>query len=241
MGECWRVCTSVAATAFSTHQLTRGCAIITSHARRRDAAEGQLRWWRFARLALDVMPKLLRDVFRTKWQQRYSSEWVDGEANPGCGRLLVEGGLLPGQSYDVPVRGTFGLVEGKTYITTSNDEEYESTARDKAEDTIREGDHIKVGTRRADGSIADDGDEFVVAKSTKMKKYYNFVSNEALEKLNKALGKLNVTKDYTDKTKEDMQVEYTCWYSTLTYRRCHRHGNRRHHRRRHRHNHQHCL
>eukprot|EP00947_MAST-08B_sp_MAST-8B-sp1_P004562 g4562.t1 len=55
-------------------------------------------------MALDVIPGLLRDVYKERWEDTFGVEWED---SPEFGKLLLEGGPLPGDPVDVPVDGAF--------------------------------------------------------------------------------------------------------------------------------------
>ena len=74
-------------------------------------------WYRFSVLALDVMPAVLRNVFRRKWMAKYGTSWEDG---PDYGRLLVYGGVIPSAG-DVNLPGEFSLRVGSKEIHTSED------------------------------------------------------------------------------------------------------------------------
>ena len=74
-------------------------------------------WYRFSVLALDVMPAVLRNVFRRKWMVKYGTSWEDG---PDYGRLLVYGGVIPSAG-DVNLPGEFSLRVGSKEIHTSED------------------------------------------------------------------------------------------------------------------------
>ena len=84
---------------------------------RRDNPRARLRWYRFTRLALDVVPEILRGVFRARWEARHGVKWTEDAAS---GRLLVEGGAMGG-SFDVPLPGTFTLKKGKSRVFTTDD------------------------------------------------------------------------------------------------------------------------
>jgi hypothetical protein len=47
-------------------------------------------WFRFSQLAFEVLPFVMRDVFKRKWRDKYGYDWVDGR---GHGRLITDGGV----------------------------------------------------------------------------------------------------------------------------------------------------
>jgi hypothetical protein len=79
--------------------------------------ECKLRWYRFSLLALDIIPDLLRLVFRAHWKMKYGAPWTDGEAS---GRLLVHGGPVGG-IFDVALPGNFKLTRDQNEASTSDD------------------------------------------------------------------------------------------------------------------------
>lgn len=47
-------------------------------------------WFRFSQLAFEVLPFVMRDVFKRKWKEKYGYDWQDGV---GHGRLITDGGV----------------------------------------------------------------------------------------------------------------------------------------------------
>ena len=79
------------------------------------ADDGGLRWYRYSKLALDVIPDVLRSVFRERWHSRYGVPWTDDAA---AGKLLVNGGVVG--VYDIELPGTFSLRAGMSEVKTTH-------------------------------------------------------------------------------------------------------------------------
>jgi hypothetical protein len=106
------------------HQIESGkeLDVLHSNAAQPTVAEGRLLWYRFSRLALDVIPDILRGVVRSEWEIRYGLAWIDGAEEHCSSHLFVHGGPVSGV-YDRELPGTFEIKPGKAvnFALTSED------------------------------------------------------------------------------------------------------------------------
>ena len=74
-------------------------------------------WFRWSQLAFEVMPLVLRDVFRKAWEERYGYAWIDGVNH---GQLIVYGGAIHSAA-DIKLQGRFSVRKGHTEVRSTVD------------------------------------------------------------------------------------------------------------------------
>jgi hypothetical protein len=78
-------------------------------------------WWRLLRIALDLVPSALRELFRVRWREQYGVTWEDG---PKMGGIFVAGGLVG--PCTVPVPGDLSFKSGnKMELSEDGEDGYE--------------------------------------------------------------------------------------------------------------------
>jgi hypothetical protein len=78
------------------------CAVLQAT----DLSEQEM-WWRLSRIAVDLVPSALRELFRVRWREQYGVTWEDGAA---MGGIFVAGGLIG--PCTVPVPGDLSFKSG---------------------------------------------------------------------------------------------------------------------------------
>jgi hypothetical protein len=73
-------------------------------------------WFRYSVIALDTVPKGLRELVRRKWKLQYGCEWCDHRDQ---GILFIHGGTL--STCDCKLPGDFRGEAGKTSVYTTGD------------------------------------------------------------------------------------------------------------------------
>jgi hypothetical protein len=108
LGELWL---AVSHSSFSMALFTAVGAQVVD-----DNADLSANWFRYSVIALDTVPKGLRELVRRKWRLKYRCEWRDHRDQ---GVLFIHGGTL--SSCDCKLPGDFTGEVGKTSVYTTED------------------------------------------------------------------------------------------------------------------------